>query len=97
MKGIVINPFRDKYHFNTEYKKGDVVEFDKVRMEDLFSRNLCKKFEEQEETPAPSTNEEGVNEMVKEEDTPSIDEAKEKSEQEASEKIAKATRRKRTI
>ncbi len=98
MKGIVINPFRDKYHFNTGYEVGDVVDFERTRMEDLISRGLCKKYEEQEETPAPLKDEQEASVPSKEEEeTTSVDEAKEKSEQEAAEKIAKATRRKRTI
>lgn len=103
MKGIVINPFRDIHHFNTLYNVGDIVDFDKERMQDLFNRNLCKKYKEQEATPAPLKDEKVKVEAPKvaEAETEvgeSVLEEKAKSEQEAAEKIAKATRRmKKTI
>lgn len=46
MKGEVINTFRDKFHYNTIYEVGTVVDFDKERMKDLIARGLCKKVDE---------------------------------------------------
>ena len=112
MKGEVINTFRDKFHYNTIYEVGTVVEFDKERMKDLIARGLCKKVDEKpsakkedkekkkevladpepkEETKKevladPEAKEEPKDETKEEE----LDE-KTKSEQEAAEKIAKAT------
>ena len=46
MKGEVINTFRDKFHYDTVYEVGAVVDFDKERMKDLIARGLCKKVDE---------------------------------------------------
>lgn len=53
MRGEVISPFHDKYHFNILYKEGDVVDFDTERMNDLIDRKLCKKLEEVGAKPTP--------------------------------------------
>lgn len=114
MKGEVINTFRDKFHYNTIYEVGTVVDFDKERMKDLIARGLCKKVDEKPSAkkddkekkkevladPEPKANEETKKEVladpeVKEEakgetKEDELDE-KIKSEQEAAEKIAKAT------
>lgn len=112
MKGEVINTFRDKFHYNTIYEVGTVVDFDKERMKDLIVRGLCKKVDEKPSAkkdnkekkkevladPEPKANEETKKEVladpeVKEEGETKEDELDEKtkSEQEAAEKIAKAT------
>lgn len=57
MKGEVIAQFRDKFHYDTVYEVGTVVDFDKERMKDLFARKLCKKIEEQEKKPVPQKGE----------------------------------------
>ena len=114
MKGEVINTFRDKFHYNTIYEVGTVVDFDKERMKDLIVRGLCKTVDEKPSAkkddkekkkevladPEPKANEETKKEVladpeVKEEakgetKEDELDE-KTKSEQEAAEKIAKAT------
>lgn len=46
MRGEVISTFRDKFHYNTIYEVGTVVDFDKERMKDLITRGLCKKADE---------------------------------------------------
>lgn len=46
MRGEVISTFRDKFHFDTVYEVGAVVDFEKERMEDLFARKLCKRLED---------------------------------------------------
>lgn len=48
MKGEVISTFRDKFHYDTVYEVGAVVDFEKERMEDLFARKLCKRLEGEE-------------------------------------------------
>lgn len=103
MKGIVIAAFHDKFHFNTVYKEGDVVDFDKDRMQDLFNRKLCKKYKEQDSSPAPLKDEKEKKDenvipgMEQGGDASDAVDAKAKSEQEAAEKIASATRKKKTI
>lgn len=109
MKGKVICQFRDKFHFNTIYEVGAIVDFDEKRMIDLIDRKLCQKIKEQEkkETPVPATDD-------KEQETPKTSESKveetaqkdavkedsndeldekAKSEQEAAKKIAEATKK----
>ena len=106
MKGEVISTFRDKFHYDTVYEVGAVVDFEKERMEDLFARNLCKRIEEsvvkkkkdKKEKKTVLENPEPKEETEKE--TPSDEKGgvegkeeldeKTKSEQEAAEKIAKA-------
>lgn len=52
MKGEVISPFRDKFHFNILYEVGAIVDFDEERMNSLIERKLCKKVEVQDENSA---------------------------------------------
>lgn len=106
MKGEVISTFRDKFHYDTVYEVGAVVDFEKERMEDLFARNLCKRIEEPFvkkkkdkkekktvlEDPEPK---EGTEKETPSEENGKVEEMEEldektKSEQEAAEKIAKA-------
>lgn len=47
MRGEVISPFRDKFHFNTIYEVGAVLDFDEERMNSLIERKLCKMLEAQ--------------------------------------------------
>lgn len=47
MKGEVISPFRDKFHFNTVYEVGAILDFDEERMNSLIERKLCKMLEVQ--------------------------------------------------
>lgn len=47
MRGEVISPFRDKFHFNTIYEVGAVLDFDEERMNSLIERKLCKMLEVQ--------------------------------------------------
>ena len=48
MRGEVISPFRDKFHFNTIYEVGAVLDFDDERMNSLIERKLCKMLEVQD-------------------------------------------------
>lgn len=109
MRGEVICQFRDKFHFNTIYEVGAIVDFDEKRMKDLIARKLCQKIKEQEkeETPVPTTNdkeqeapkaseskvEEAVQEDAVKEATNDELDEKAKSEQEAAKKIAEATKK----
>ena len=91
MRGEVIKPFRDKYHFNTLYEVGAVVDFTEERMKDLISRHLCKKLEGVIETSSPRK-EANKKEQKKVLDEP-VEDAnleKTKSEEAAAEKLAKA-------
>ena len=47
MRGEVISPFRDKFHFNTIYEVGAILDFDEERMNSLIERKLCKMLEVQ--------------------------------------------------
>ena len=48
MRGEVISPFRDKFHFNTIYEVGAILDFDEERMNSLIDRKLCKMLEVQD-------------------------------------------------
>lgn len=86
MKGEVICQFRDKFHYNTIYEIGSVVDFDEERMADLFARKLCKKIEGKEETPSPkSDKEEEKKPVAKKEAESKADEPAEATEAEATE------------
>lgn len=56
MRAEVISPFRDKFHFNTLYEVGAVVDFDEERIEDLIERKLCKPLEGEGASPSPKVN-----------------------------------------
>ena len=47
MRGEGISPFRDKFHFNTIYEVGAILDFDEERMNSLIERKLCKMLEVQ--------------------------------------------------
>ena len=47
MRGEVISPFRDKFHFTTIYEVGAILDFDEERMNSLIERKLCKMLEVQ--------------------------------------------------
>ena len=49
MRGEVISPFRDKFHFNTIYEVGAILDFDEERMNSLIERKLCKMLEVQDD------------------------------------------------
>ena len=49
MRGEVISPFRDKFHFNTIYEVGAILDFDEERMNSLIERKLCKMLEAQDD------------------------------------------------
>lgn len=100
MKGIVLQEFHDKYHFNTVYHVGDEVDFEKARFENVVSRGLVKpakatkteeKVEEIPETEPEVT--ETAEATPAGEQSPETSE-KAKSEQDAAEKIAKVRGRK---
>lgn len=109
MKGEVISAFRDKFHFNTVYETGAIVDFEEKRMKDLIARKLCKEVKEQEkkETPVPATNDkeqetpkaseskvkEALQEDAVKEETNDGLDEKTKSEQEAAKKIAEAIKK----
>ena len=44
MKASVIIDFRDKYHFNVVYSKGDVVDFDAERVSVLEKAGVLKRI-----------------------------------------------------
>ena len=54
MKGEVISPFRDKFHFNIIYEVGAIVDFDEERMNSLIERKLCKMLEVQNDNSSAS-------------------------------------------
>lgn len=56
MRAEVISPFRDKFHYNTLYEVGAVVDFDKERIESLIERKLCKPLEGEGKIPSPKVN-----------------------------------------
>ncbi len=88
MKGEVIRQFRDKFHYNTLYEVGTVVDFDEERMADLFARKLCKKIEGAEETPAPATQKnekEDKKKLEARKEEPKVEEVAETTEDEATE------------
>lgn len=85
MKGEVICPFRDKFHYNTLYEIGTVVDFDEERMADLFARKLCKKIEGEEETSSPAKKSDKADKKKSKvkKDEPSVEETAEADESEA--------------
>lgn len=91
MRGEVIRPFRDKYHFNTLYEVGAVVDFTEERMKDLISRNLCKELEGVIEisSPCEETNKKEQKKVL-EELVVEADLEKTKSKAVAEEKLVKA-------
>lgn len=56
MRAEVISPFRDKFHYNTLYEVGAVVDFDMERIESLIARKLCKPLEGEGTSPSPKVN-----------------------------------------
>lgn len=54
MRGEVISPFRDKFHFNTIYEVGAILDFDEERMNSLIERKLCKMLEGQNDNSSAS-------------------------------------------
>lgn len=54
MRGEVISPFRDKFHFNTIYEVGAILDFDEERMNSLIERKLCKMLEVQDDNHSAS-------------------------------------------
>lgn len=54
MRGEVISPFRDKFHFNTIYEVGAILDFDEERMNSLIERKLCKILEVQNDNSSVS-------------------------------------------
>lgn len=54
MKGEVISPFRDKFHYNTVYEVGAILDFDEERMNSLIERKLCKMLEVQNDNSPAS-------------------------------------------
>lgn len=54
MRGEVISPFRDKFHFNTIYEVGAILDFDEERMNSLIERKLCKMLEVQNDNSSAS-------------------------------------------
>ena len=54
MRGEVISPFRDKFHFNIIYEVGAIVDFDEERMNSLIERKLCKMLEVQNDNSSAS-------------------------------------------
>lgn len=65
MKASVIIDFRDKYHFNVVYSKGDVVDFDAERVSALEKAGVLKritaeaKTEKEEKDTAEAKTEKG--------------------------------------
>lgn len=75
MRGEVISPFRDKFHFNTIYEVGAVLDFDEERMNSLVERKLCKMLEVQDDNhSAPLKDDKEIK------DTPEKEVLKEKKE-----------------
>ena len=75
MRGEVISPFRDKFHFNTIYEVGAILDFDEERMNSLIERKLCKMLEVQNDNgSAPPKDDKEIK------DTPKKEVLKEKKE-----------------
>lgn len=80
MKIIVVNEFYDKFHTNTLYKEGMVLDFDESRAKNIIARGLGKAYVEptpepkKEEAPKPEPKAEEAE--VKEEvvETPEVEE-----------------------
>lgn len=75
MRGEVISPFRDKFHFNTIYEVGAILDFDEERMNSLIERKLCKMLEVQNDNSSASPKDD---KEIK--DTPKKEVLKEKKE-----------------
>lgn len=75
MRGEVISPFRDKFHFNTIYEVGAILDFDEERMNSLIERKLCKTLEVQNDNSSASLKDD---KEIK--DTPKKEVLKEKKE-----------------
>lgn len=75
MRGEVISPFRDKFHFNTIYEVGAILDFDEERMNSLIERKLCKMLEVQDDNHSASPKDD---KEIK--DTPKKEVLKEKKE-----------------
>lgn len=75
MRGEVISPFRDKFHFNTIYEVGAILDFDEERMNSLVERKLCKMLEVQNDNSSASPKDD---KEIK--DTPKKEVLKEKKE-----------------
>jgi len=80
MKIIVVNEFYDKFHTNTLYKEGMVLDFEESRAKNIIARGLGKAYVEpipepkKEEAPKPEPKAEEAE--VKEEvvETPEVEE-----------------------
>lgn len=42
IKARVLKPFRDKYQFSREYKPGEIIEFDEVRISNMVHLGLAE-------------------------------------------------------
>lgn len=99
MRGEVISPFRDKFHFNTIYEVGAILDFDEERMNSLIERKLCKMLEVQDDNhSAPLKDDKEIKDTPKKEvlndgkENP-IKEEEKKSEETPKKEVLKEKRR----
>lgn len=99
MRGEVISPFRDKFHFNTIYEVGAILDFDEERMNSLIERKLCKMLEVQDDNhSAPLKDDKEIKDTPKKEvlndgkENP-VKEEEKKSEETPKKEVLKEKRR----
>lgn len=92
MRGEVISPFRDKFHFNTIYEVGAVLDFDEERMNSLIERKLCKMLEVQDDNhSAPLKDDKEIKDTPKKEVLKEKKESKPKKEKTSKKDAAEST------
>lgn len=92
MRGEVISPFRDKFHFNTIYEVGAILDFDEERMNSLIERKLCKMLEVQDDNhSAPLKDDKEIKDTPKKEVLKEKKESKPKKEKTSKKDAAEST------
>lgn len=92
MRGEVISPFRDKFHFNTIYEVGAILDFDEERMNSLIERKLCKMLEVQDDNhSAPLKDDKEIKDTPKKEVLKEKKESKPKKEKTPKKDAAEST------
>ena len=92
MRGEVISPFRDNFHFNTIYGVGAILDFDEERMNSLIERKLCKMLEVQDDNhSAPPKDDKEIKDTPKKEVLKEKKESKPKKEKSSKKDAAEST------
>lgn len=92
MRGEVISSFRDKFHFNTIYEVGAILDFDEERMNSLIERKLCKMLEVQDDNhSAPLKDDKEIKDTPKKEVLKEKKESKPKKEKTSKKDAAEST------